>query len=406
VAPLTRWERAIAASLVVLLALAVPVAVRPSLLVGGADREQAVRRLLDQRARAVLASDREAFLATVDPRDPVLRRGQLAFFESTKDLPLSLWRYDLAARERPGAGRTWAPGLTLRFAFAGFDTLPVTQEHPLSFVRRDDRWYVAGHHQPPRVRQLWDGGPVQVHRGRACLVLAHPAGSRLARGVLATCERAVPHVTRVWGKAWSQRVVVQVPDSAAELSSLVPVAGDLRQIAAVATSELQSGPGGLPRSSADRVQINPEAFATLSASGREVVMRHEITHVASRSVTGTSTPEWLIEGVADYVGYLGSGIPDAVSAQELRADVRDGRLPADLPSDADFTGTRADLPQIYEQSWLAVSLIANRFGRAALLRLYRAAAITGLDEALRTELSIGTAELTAAWRDDLRRRFR
>ena len=404
-ASLTRWECAIAGALVVLLAVAVPLAVRPSLLGDGGERGQAVRVLLDERARAILAHDRQAFLATVDPQDATLRRQQLAFFEGTKDLPLSVWRYDLAD-SRFASGQTWVPGLTLRFALAGFDAEPVAREHALRFVRRDTRWYVGAHTQAPRVRQLWDGGPVTVHRARSCLVLAHPAGAQLAKDVLAACERAVPRVTGVWGTGWSQRVVVQIPDSAAELSSLVPIAGDLRQIAAIATSELQAGSGAVPRSFADRVQINPETFSTLSAAGREVVLRHEITHVASRSVTGPDTPEWLVEGLADYVGYLGSGIPDAVSAQELRADVRDGRLPAGLPLDADFTGTRGDLPQVYEQSWLAVSLVAKRFGLPALLQLYRAAGEQGLDPALRAALGIDTAELTAAWRDDLRRRFR
>lgn len=395
-ASLTRWECALAGALVMLLAVAVPIAARPALLRDSADHRPAVRVLLEQRSRAILAHDRQAFLATVDPQDAQLRRQQLAFFDGTKDLPLSIWRYDLGHR---GA-------VTLRFALAGFDAQPIAQEHTLSFVRRDTRWYVGSAGQPPRVRQLWDGGPVQVHRGRSCLVLAHPAGARLAKQVLGHCERAVPHVTGVWGTGWSQRVVVQVPDTAAELSALVPIAGDLTQIAAVATSELRTGSGTVPQSFADRVQVNPETFATLSAAGREVVIRHEITHVASRSVTGPATPEWLVEGLADYVGYLGSGIPEAVSAQELRADVRDGRLPADLPSDEDFTGTRADLPQIYEQSWLAVSLVARRFGQDALLRLYRLAGEQGEARAVHTALGIGTDELTAAWRDDLRRRFR
>lgn len=402
------WHWLVGVVAAVQLAVGVTVAANPRLLDDErARRVAAVRALLQQRADALLRRDRAGFLATVDPAAPALRRQQAAVFDALQSVPLSVWRYDLLPSAGTGSDAGWSPGVTLRYALAGFDQVPTAQEQQITFVRRGRRWYVGGQATGARAPHLWDGGPVQVQRSPSCLVLAHPTETALARELVRTCQAAVPFVSAVWGTGWSQRVVIELPASVAELTALVPQAGELRQIAAVATAELQSGPGSQqPVSFGDRVLVNPEAFPRLSPAGRRVVLRHEIAHVATRPVTLPSTPEWLVEGLADYIGYLGSGISEAVSAAELRADVRAGRLPAGLPGDADFTGTRGDLPQTYEQSWLAVSLLVDRFGTGPVLRLYRRAGSGDLDAVMRETVGIGVDELTALWRDDLRRRFR
>jgi hypothetical protein len=118
-------------------------------------------------------------------------------------------------------------------------------------------------------------------------------------------------------------------------------------------------------------------------------------------------PTWLIEGMADYVGNLGSTQPVAGTAAELAAEVRAGKIPSALPSGADFTGG-ARLPQAYEESWLACRLIAARAGQSGLVRFYRGVAkAAGTDPAtavatgLRQVLHTGLAAFTAAWRSYL-----
>lgn len=180
----------------------------------------------------------------------------------------------------------------------------------------------------------------------------------------------IPRVTAVWGSRWTRRVVLLVPSTQHELSMVVDDYGDLDHIAAVATAEVQTHPGR-PDPVGDRVGINPDNWPKLSALGRRIVLTHELTHVATRSVTGAAMPTWLAEGFADYVGYLGSGIPTDFAAQELAADVRAGHVPAQLPSDDEFDGDSKQLSQAYEGAWLACRMIAERHGQSTLVRFYR-----------------------------------
>ena len=112
--------------------------------------------------------------------------------------------------------------------------------------------------------------------------------------------------------------------------------------------------------------------------------------------------------MADYVAYRDVGIDVASAARELGADVRAGRRPAALPTDADFDGASAALPQQYEMSWLACRLIVQRTDSSTLLRFYRAvgasrdagsaeAEAEAVAVAMRTELSTTVESFTAAW---------
>ncbi len=387
---------------------------RPS--VPSLDRASAVRELLAERSRAVLDRDRTAFLATVDPAASPFRRRQAALFDALAGVPLSRWEYLLEPRrEQSGRadldaryGTWWAPEVSLRYAFTGYDATPTLLTQGFTFVQRGPKWFVAADADFPQRRtahELWDEGPVTVTRGRSCLVLSHPDPDPLVAQVAEACEAAVPRVTSVWGPAWSRHVVLIVPSSVVELGRLVPQLGDLSQIAALATAELVSPTTGY-HPVGDRVLLNPATFARLGGAGRRVVLTHEVTHVASRRLTGPAVPTWLVEGLADYVGYLGAGVPVRAAAQELALDVRAGRVPAALPTDDAFDASSSALPQVYEQSWLAVRLIVARYGVPGLLRLYRTAgqvpAGGSFDAALRSALGTSTAELTRQWRGALR----
>ncbi len=381
------------------------------------DRIDAVRALLQRRAAAVLAHDRDALLDTIDPAATALRARQATLLDALREVPLSVWTYDLdPSHARPADrvldrryGAWWAPDVSLRYALAGFDAVPTNRQQGLTFVRRGGRWYLAADDDFPEHRtayELWDGGPVVVARGASTLVLAHPGNDELVRLLLRDTDAAVPRVSALWGQRWAQRVVLVVPGSEAELRRLLPDVGDLSQIAALATAELtHRGTGYHPVG--DRVLIDPPNFARLGRLGRQVVLTHEVTHVASRDATGPAVPTWLVEGLADYVAYRGLGVPLSTSAGELAADVRAGRLPARLPADQAFAGDDPALAQVYEQSWLAVVLFVRTYGEPALVRLYRTVGSgRPLAQVLMMQLDITEAAFTVAWRDALRRELR
>jgi hypothetical protein len=369
-------------------------------------RVGAVRALLSARAAALSRRDRAAWLATVDPAAPRFALEQARRFDALRDVPVTGWSYELdpsrtaapsrAMDRRRGPG-WWAPEVTVRYQLSGFDAGPSVEKQRLTFVPRGARWFVAADDDfgPPGY-ELWDGGRVVAVRGRSSLVLAHPDAPVSLRRITAAADAAVPRVTSVWGPGWSQRVVVLVPSTEAELRRLVG-SGDASHIAALTTAEVSRG-----HVVGDRIVVNPANFARLGALGRRVVLTHEVTHVATRRATGPATPSWVVEGFADYVGYLGTAVPPRVAAAELRADVRRRRVPARLPSDAQFDTGNAELAQVYEQAWLAVTLLARRRGAAAVVRFYRALGSgRGPDAALRQEFGMDLPGFTAAWRQSL-----
>jgi hypothetical protein len=380
-----------------------------------------LRTLLVRRGQAVLHHDRAAWLSTVDPRRPQFRRAQRASFDNLRNVSFSSWSYTFdPSNAQPPAPSTaryhapfWAPAtFALHYRLRGFDSRPTNLLQYPTFVRRQGRWFLSSLSDFTRqgmtsAQELWDFGPVDVVRRPQVLVLGHPDALSTMGAVADEAVADIPRVTAVWGRNWSQRAVLLVPDSQRELSHVVADFGDLDHIAAVATAEVQTS-AGHPNPVGDRVGINPANWPKLSPLGRRIVLTHELTHVATRSVTGDATPTWLAEGFADYVGYLDSGIPTPFAAQELAADVRAGRIPRTLPPDAQFDGASKRLSQAYEGGWLACRLIAAHYGQQALVRFYRAVGTSSgdsrdaVDAAARSVLHLSTDRLVAEWHVFLR----
>jgi len=379
----------------------------------------AVQALLDARASAVLHRDRAAFLAGIDPGSPQFRASQASLFANLAGVPLADWSYSLdpnrdlplagSGLARYGGAQLWVPDVTLSYQLAGFDTRPTTLPQYFTFVQRGTHWYLGSDSDFAAAgrqtgRGLWDFGPVAVVRTAQALVLGHPAALPTMRAIAAIVDAAVPRVSAVWGSDWPAKVVVLVPASQDELAQILQSGGDLAQIAAVATADL-AGPSAPP--AGERIAVNPPNFARLGTVGRQVVLTHEITHVASRSATTTSTPTWLAEGFADYVGYQDTSIPVRSAARELADALAKGQAPQQLPAATDFDGTNPNLPVAYESAWLACRLIADLAGQAGLVRFYRAVgaeAASGatpdqaVESVLRSQLHLSTAAFTARWR--------
>ncbi|HEX4817859.1 MAG TPA: hypothetical protein VFV66_34385 [Nonomuraea sp.] len=239
---------------------------------------------------------------------------------------------------------------------------------------------------PPEVRGLWAGEVVVVRGGRSVVVGHRVARTRVdevARGA----DTAALRVSDVLGHP--VRALVLVPESAGEAARVAGV-GRVDGLAAVADR--------------GRVIVVPETFARLNPTGRDVVLAHELTHVAA----GTGgLPVWLYEGFADYVGYRDAGLPVRTAAAELADEVRAGRVPGELPGSAAFAADGRDpdrLARAYQEAWLACRFLADRFGEETLVRLYRDARVAGVDRAL-ASLGLSVATLTERWRAYVRERL-
>ncbi|WP_373304049.1 hypothetical protein [Streptomyces cinerochromogenes] len=351
-----------------------------------------VQQVLDRRAAALLGHDETAYGTT----------GARGDYTRLRALPLASWSYRVGALRRTASGAT--ADAELRYRVAGYDRAPVGTRRTLTLARTaDGRWYVTADEPAGKTgQQLWDQGTVTAVRGAHSLVLGTGASAADLRTYARLADRAVPAVSGAWGTDWSRRVVVLVPRSLAGMASLLgSPAADYRGIAAVTTGEA----GGTGRAPADRVVVNPEAYALLGDAGKQVVLTHETTHVATRARTTAATPLWLSEGYADWIGYLGTGRTPAEAAPELARAVRDGEVPQQLPADQDFGFTRepAKLARAYEGGWLACRMIADRWGTARLDAFYRSVGAHprragAVEEALEKVLGTTPREFTARWR--------
>ena len=364
--------------------------------------------MLERQAQAVRTHDRSAFLATIDPAQKAYRDREGQVFDDLARLPVQDWRLSLDPLQPvPPTPRGVTVRLTLRYRLAGFDSGDVTSTSYLTFTRPGG-WVVSGDGSPAGMRddaQIWDEGPVTVARGSSSLVVGAGTGPALQarlQEVASRLDQAVPAVSAVVGRDWSRRVVALAPADDRQLNGLVGGGQNLREIAALAT--VTPDPGG-PDHGQDRVVIAPETFGTLNALGRHVVLTHELTHVATGGARDTRTPIWLVEGLADYVGYKDTSVPVRDAAKELRGDLAASGLPAALPDRDQFAGSSGGLPQAYEEAWLACRMIAERYGEPALVRLYHAAGQQDQNTALRSVLGLTTDQFTAQWRDYMRQQL-
>ncbi|MTE14037.1 peptidase MA family metallohydrolase [Nocardia aurantiaca] len=237
--------------------------------------------------------------------------------------------------------------------------------------------------------------------GRIGIVLGH-SGQRADIDVLAgELAASTAAVTSLWGADWNQAPVVVVASSPSEFAALTHAVGDVPVEVAASTVADPFRPGA--QLTGQRVVFGPESGRRLGADTLRSVLRHELTHMASRAVTVDGSPMWMLEGFAEYSAHRALRHPITQIAPTLTARARAGDLPADLPPDAMFEPASGTASLAYEQGWSVCAFIADRYGDPELVDLYRQLASgpkdrSAVDTALRAILGASYQDLIAQWR--------
>jgi hypothetical protein len=369
-----------------------------------------VQRVLDARVEAVKRGDREAYLATVDPVAPAaFRLAQAASFEGLRSLPLASFSLtarlddtgDLGADLSPryGGAPTFLPETRLRMRFADYDDRDDVESLFLTFVRRGDRWYVAGDADLAPLgidgfRGLWDQGPVEVQRTAHFLVLSHPPEAARARNLAAVAEEAIGKLDERWGEPWSHRVPLILPASIEELARILQATFDLDNfVAFVAYGSVRDRDW---EATAPRVYIQDRNLSRYRRDDQVRTLTHELDHVAVASLAGPLIPSWVHEGVAEWVAL---GRP----TDARRPDGSDGHLPLDF----EFTlGGRQAINVSYAESRSVISFLVGRRGVQAPAELVRTLGAEKVapgseefrvDRALEQIAGLTTAQLEKEW---------
>lgn len=231
-----------------------------------------------------------------------------------------------------------------------------------------------------------------------CLVSG--AGSAAESDALReSCERVVPVVEALW-PGWSGQV---------------PIVRAASKLPPGVAAQVESGAVPGESAPADRLLIGPDVASELSPEGLDVVMRHELSHLAMRSTGTAALPRWASEGLAEYAGY--EGVNDARRERRddllsLRAAVDEGMWTGTLPDTADLQGSD-QRPDAYTAAWLGVTVLIEALGRETVTEAMRP--VDGephaLDEAERTRrflqrVGVQREWLEDLWRSELERRTR
>ncbi len=383
------------------------------------------------RARAEAGGDRRGWAATVLAPSSPRGRAEVAVLDRMRALRVAGLRYTSVSGLRRldgaeavplaggpdsagmngGSPTRWVARVEGRYTLAGVDRGPRRFTRVVEVVHTGTAWWVVGRAgpadvgAPTPVLEPWDLAGAAVVRGPHAVVVG-AGGRTVLRSYLRTAERAAGRVTGLCG-ASRPGVAVLVPRGPSELAALLGGAEvDGEQVAALTVGDVPGG--GTARS--DRVIVNPAAFARLGPVGRRVVLTHEVTHLALRATVPGRPEAWLSEGLADVVGYRGTGLGDRRVAAGLLDQVRAGAGPRQLPGRAAFDSEAATIAPSYEASYLAVRLLERRYGIPGVCDLYRTAAGLGgpdgagsADTAAAFRRALGTdeGEFTRSWRGRL-----
>ena len=383
-------------------------------MTGTAQQRAAGQAVLTGLTAALRTADRPAFDRLVSGRDPAFTGVGDRIF-AVAGLPTISLGWVLAAPQRqlPPARRSllgstaWVQQSTVRWQLRG-DRHPAEHTLWLTFVRDGDGTRLAGTTDgPPGVgaQPLWLVDRVHaLQQGRVTVVAAERTSATLwAR----RADAATVAVARQLhgelapgpgaGRRWNGDLVVEVPADRADFERVLGVAaGSYSTIAAVAWPE-----GPEAATAALRIVVNPDQADRLDEDGADVLLTHEATHVATRSVSSPA-PTWLVEGFADYVAYAAFPATADLAAAPVRAEVRRGG-PAALPSDSAFAPDAGDLERSYAEAWLACRFLAGTSAPERLDRFYlRVDAGEPVDRAMPAVFGLTSAQFLPRWRRYLR----
>jgi hypothetical protein len=131
--------------------------------------------------------------------------------------------------------------------------------------------------------------------------------------------------------------------------------------------------------------------AAMSEQDLRIVLRHELFHYAARSETAADAPQWLTEGVADFVARPPAPL--------------DASIPVALPTDADLGAQGPARSTAYDQAWWFSRFVADTYGATALRDLYLHACGHGHPDtatAVRETLGADLSAVTQRWRQWMR----
>ena len=381
----------------------------------------AVSEILSSRAQAVVDNDRSAFLSSIDPEATGFLKQQGKVFERLTSLRLGGYELrqqvggkDLARSEHDrryvSADDVFIPPVEESYRFQGYDDADFVSKLFFTFVLRDGEWLIAADDdlggRRTTERNLWDYGPVKQTFGRNVTVIQHPCRAagciELGDSFMQLAESARRVVKQRWRGSWNGRIIVLATSSRREVSRIIDVDYSISNFAAFAYSRYL--PIGY---SPSRIVVDRTTLTGRSPDIIELILTHEIAHVATRRASGPHIPLWVEEGLAEWIAGTPGDSADLFYAQQVAA----GAVQPGLASDRQFRRGNADeLFLHYQSSRTAVAYFIERWGYEKFVRFYkvlgdshneRGNRVEHLRSAMRRFTGLGLSQFERQWADSI-----
>jgi hypothetical protein len=346
------------------------------------DPRSAVSQILSRRAQAVMDDDKRAFLSSIDPTARRFRKKQGKIFESLTSLRLGTYELrqqgdkDHARPEHErrykSADGVFIPTVEESYRFKGYDDADFVSSLFFTFVLRDGKWLVAADDdlkgRNTTERTLWDYGPVVQSRGKNVTLIQHPcreAGCvELGDSFMRQAERARRKVKLRWKGPWNGHVVVLATSSRREVRRIIDVDYGISNFAAFAYSPYRDAGYSPARIIVDRSTLGGHPPDIV-----ELILTHEMAHVATRRASGPHVPLWLEEGLAEWMARVPGDGADLYFANQVAS----GAIEPRLATDRQFRkGNAEELFLQYQSSRSAVAYFIERWGYGKFVHFYKA----------------------------------
>jgi len=353
-------------------------ALAPGLAPAQPSERDRLQELLNDRAQAIQAGDKAAFLASVDPTAGDFVESQSAWFDRFRTIHVVDYSLQLDLDRAPEFTRAkdrekYRVPVTValvdeRYRIDGYDNRPSLNRLFLTFVFRNRTWLVASDRDLDDLglftsRNPWDFGTVELHRSEHFLMVVHPEDSAFASPLLRLAEQALPEVDRVWTTPWSKKVVIYVPSSNTELERIIEATFDVTHFVAFAAFSVDRKKGW--ESTAPRIILNRANFLRHSPAGQTRILAHELLHVATRDASGPFVSAFIEEGLAQLAE------PEVrVSAVSDRI-LRSGKFDGTPPENVEFVSQSSEQIFLAYQEALSVAMfMRDRYGIPKLNDFY------------------------------------
>lgn len=357
----------------------------------------AVRRLLGERAEAVVDGDSEAFLATVDSTDEEFHADQQTLFSNLQELPVAEMSYEVSdsgvqATDIGSARPSFAPETVEHVLLQGTDFRPVANQVDYTFVRGEGRWLLAGESAPETGATLhrpWAGGPIEVAVEGHLIVVTDTGADPTADEVAVRAMTALRTSSKTLDLPVDSRLVVDATSNGESYE----INSDDVEAAAVTFPVFAGRDFRSTRLAGWRVKINPELVDQLVED--DSLLLHEITHYVLRKYS-SRVPLWLTEGIPEYVSH----VPADLGYLTLSEDEYDALLAA--PRELPVAGLFYSKPDLnYLVGHATAMHIVDEYGTETLFELMDAFAASpyqpygdaDTDKLVKRVLGITSAEL-------------